>query len=150
MNQILYYIFLNKRKITNIKNACFFVLIVIAIIFFFDKKNIYFSFNISKPNNTLKKRLKWKNQTINLYEIRKEIKSYINFNTSFIINKKTYEKVDPKISIIITLYNQEKFILQIYSSILKQSFQDIEIIFVDDNSKDDSHNLIKKLFIMRE
>ena len=145
MKQILYYIFSNKRKISNIKNAFFFVLIVITIIFFFDNKNIYFSLNIPKPNNELKKSLKWKNQTINLYEIRKEIKSYINFNNSFIINNKTYERVDPKISIIITLYNQEKFILQIYSCILKQSFQDIEIIFVDDNSQDDSHNLIKKL-----
>ena len=120
-------------------------MIVINIIFLFDKKNIFFNLNIQKQNNIIKKKLKWKNQTININEIRKEIQSYINFNNSFIINDKTYEKVEPKISIIITVYNQAKFILQIYSCILKQSFQDIEIIFIDDNSIDDSYNLIKKL-----
>jgi len=51
----------------------------------------------------------------------------------------------PKISIIITIYNQESFILKVYSSILNQSIKEIEIIFVDDNSSDNSFLIIEKL-----
>jgi len=50
-----------------------------------------------------------------------------------------------KISLIITIYNQESYILKIYSCILNQSLEQIEIIFIDDNSTDNSFNIINKL-----
>ena len=51
---------------------------------------------------------------------------------------------NPKISIISPIYNREKFISRFIESIYNQKYQDIEIIFVDDNSKDNSVNLIEK------
>ena len=50
-----------------------------------------------------------------------------------------YSEIEnPKISLIITLYNQKEYILKIYSCILNQSFREIEIIFIDDASIDNS------------
>ena len=43
------------------------------------------------------------------------------------------------------MHNQEKFIESIYESILRQTLKDIEIIFVNDDSKDNTTLLIKRL-----
>ena len=50
----------------------------------------------------------------------------------------------PKISIISPIYNREKFISRFIRSVQKQSFKEIEIILVDDNSIDNSAKLIEK------
>ncbi|MBS3202812.1 glycosyltransferase [Turicibacter bilis] len=42
----------------------------------------------------------------------------------------------PKVSIIIPVYNVEKYIVQCLDSVINQSLQDIEIIIVDDGSPD--------------
>ena len=61
-------------------------------------------------------------------------------------SNKTFDAVkDPKISVIVTVYNQQKYILQIYNCISVQSLKDIERIFMDDNSSDKSSYIIKKL-----
>lgn len=52
---------------------------------------------------------------------------------------------DNMISVIIPTYNREKVIKQSIESILKQSYQDIEIIVVDDNSNDNTFELIKEV-----
>ena len=44
----------------------------------------------------------------------------------------------PKVSVVITSYNHSAFIAQTVQSVLDQSFQDFEIIVVDDASTDDS------------
>ena len=46
--------------------------------------------------------------------------------------------MNPKISIIIPVYNVEKYICRCLDSILNQTFQDFEIIAVDDGSTDQS------------
>ena len=51
---------------------------------------------------------------------------------------------EPKISIISPVYNREKFILRFIRSIQQQTFYDVEIIFVDDNSIDNSIYFVKK------
>lgn len=50
---------------------------------------------------------------------------------------------DALISIIIPIYNGEKHIEKIMNALFQQTFQQIEIILVDDGSKDDSYNLCK-------
>ena len=49
----------------------------------------------------------------------------------------------PAISIIIPVYNAEKFIGEALDSILEQTFQDFEVIVVDDCSKDSSPEVVK-------
>lgn len=49
-----------------------------------------------------------------------------------------------KISVVIPVYNTEKFIARALDSILSQDYKDFEIICVDDGSKDESANLIKE------
>ena len=51
---------------------------------------------------------------------------------------------EPKISIISPVYNREKFILRFIRSIQQQTFHNVEIIFVDDKSSDNSICFIKK------
>ena len=51
---------------------------------------------------------------------------------------------NPKISIISPVYNRDKYILRFLISIQYQNFKDIEIIFIDDFSTDNSVKLIKK------
>lgn len=48
----------------------------------------------------------------------------------------------PEISIIIPSYNHARFLKQRIDSILAQSFQDFEIIFLDDHSRDESKEII--------
>ena len=107
--------------------------------------NINSSLSKSKNNKFLFKRLLWKNQKIDLKKIRKEIFEYKYINFTYINKEEIYKSQNPKISLIITLFNQESYIIRIYYCIQKQSLKDIEIIFVDDYSKDNSYYIIKKL-----
>ena len=50
----------------------------------------------------------------------------------------------PKISIIIPVYNVERYLEKCLNSILKQTFQDFEIICVNDGSTDNSLEILKK------
>ena len=51
----------------------------------------------------------------------------------------------PEISIIIPVYNGADFIKRCYNSIKNQTFKDFEIIFVDDESKDNSLEILREL-----
>lgn len=52
---------------------------------------------------------------------------------------------EPKISVIIPLYNAEKFIRQCLISVLASKFKDYEVLVVDDCSTDNSVAEVKKL-----
>jgi len=49
-----------------------------------------------------------------------------------------------KVSIIITVYNSQKFLEECIESALNQTYQNIEIIAVDDGSTDNSLKILKK------
>ena len=51
--------------------------------------------------------------------------------------------MQPKVSIIITVYNREKYIEECARSLFEQSLDDIEYIFVNDASTDNSIEIIK-------
>ena len=51
-----------------------------------------------------------------------------------------------KLSIIVPVYNVEKYIVKCISSLLDQQTNDYEIIIVNDGTKDKSIDLIKKTF----
>jgi len=49
-----------------------------------------------------------------------------------------------KVSVLIPLYNCEKYISEAIDSVLKQTYPNIEVIIVDDESKDNSLHIAKK------
>lgn len=92
-----------------------------------------------------KKKLFWKNGNINVNIVKEEIRQYENISISF--NEIEYRPnvINPKISLIIPVFNQEKYLIPLYISIKNQSLKEIEIIFVDDASTDNSSYIIKKI-----
>jgi len=50
-----------------------------------------------------------------------------------------------KVSIIIPIYNGTRYIPNMYQSLKDQTFQDFEIIYVNDGSKDDSLRLLREI-----
>ncbi len=48
-----------------------------------------------------------------------------------------------KVSVIIPVYNSSKHIIECLDSVIKQTFKNLEIILVDDNSTDNSLDIIK-------
>ena len=49
-----------------------------------------------------------------------------------------------KISVIIPVYNVEKYLSKCLNSLICQSFQDIEFICINDGSTDNSLNLLEQ------
>jgi len=89
---------------------------------------------------------------LNLFEKYKNLKDFKSIENYFNIcnkgklinNKKFKRNINPKVSIICPNYNRGKYLLRLLRSIQNQFFDDIEIIIVDDFSKDNSINLIKE------
>ena len=50
--------------------------------------------------------------------------------------------IQPKISVIVPVYNTEKYLSKCLNSILNQTLKEIEVIVVNDGSKDDSQEII--------
>ena len=50
----------------------------------------------------------------------------------------------PKISVIIPVYNVEKYLCECLDSVINQTLQDIEIICINDGSKDGSLDILKE------
>jgi len=50
----------------------------------------------------------------------------------------------PKVSVIIPVYNTEKYLRQALDSVVNQTLSDIEIICVDDCSTDNSLQILKE------
>ena len=60
-------------------------------------------------------------------------------------NEKYYKSKNPKIGVIIPMYNAEGYIENAICAIENQDFKDIEVIIIDDNSKDNSVKVVKQL-----
>ncbi|OQB44502.1 MAG: putative glycosyltransferase EpsH [Parcubacteria group bacterium ADurb.Bin159] len=54
------------------------------------------------------------------------------------------ENKNPKISIIIPVYNREKTLKECLNSVLNQTYQDYEVILVDNNSTDKTKEIIQE------
>jgi len=72
---------------------------------------------------------------------RKFMKKCLNGELIYNISNKI--SLNPKISAIIPLYNCEKTIKAAVRSIQNQNLTDIEIILINDNSKDNTSEIIK-------
>ena len=49
-----------------------------------------------------------------------------------------------EISVIVPVYNVQKYLRKCLNSLVKQTFKDIEIIAVNDGSTDDSEEILKE------
>ena len=52
---------------------------------------------------------------------------------------------DPKVSIIIPIYNVEKYVGACLKSVISQTYKNTELIIVDDCSTDESSAIVKAL-----
>ena len=55
------------------------------------------------------------------------------------------KNVNPKISIIMTIYNHEKFLKKSIQSIINQSFRNWELVAVDNGSNDNSRKILNSI-----
>ena len=122
--------------------------------FLFSKKKKYYYYTKYLKNHsyyinniTLTRKISLINEIFYLYNIRKEIAFYKDISFANIKLKYFSSVLHPKISLVITVYNQENYLLKMYSCILNQSLIDIEIIFIDDYSTDKSRIIINKLML---
>ena len=109
------------------------------------KKNILDS-NYKNICFSTDKRIYWKNQTD--LELQKSIDEILNnksLKISFKNSSDFNKRENPKISIIITVHNQHSYLRTFYAYIQQQELKDIEIIFIDDASTDNSSIIIKEL-----
>lgn len=51
--------------------------------------------------------------------------------------------IEPRVSVILTTYNRSTFLKNAIKSVLNQTFKDFELIIVDDNSTDNTPDIIK-------
>ena len=95
-------------------------------------------------NQSFFKDLSYKEKKKKITEEMPLIKKFINIVVAGTITN--FNKCDdPKISIVVSIYNAEGYLKNTLLSIQKQDFKDIEILLIDDCSKDNSVSLIKEL-----
>ena len=137
----------DNTEISSTKLILFFIFIAIMIILIIII-TITLLYKLVIKNDIQKsksKRAKYQ-EILRSYREKTNVEQYINDCIKGVLydNNKYKLSENPKISVIIPIYNKEKFILRILRSIQNQSFKDIEIIFCDDFSNDNSTKLIEK------
>ena len=65
-----------------------------------------------------------------------------NAKHSLRVLHRAVNSINPKISVIIPAYNAEKWIIRCLDSILKQTLSEVEVIVVDDGSKDNTQAVL--------
>ena len=74
-----------------------------------------------------------------------KIEDYLKLCNNKLIALKNVKKYKhPKISIVSPIFNRGKYLLRFIKSLQNQNFKSIEIILIDDFSKDDTKSLIQK------
>ena len=68
---------------------------------------------------------------------------YLDYKYEIISPNRNLIVKEPKISVIIPIYNGGKYLKYSLESVQNQKFKDIEIIIIDDNSSDDSLKIIR-------
>ena len=135
----------NNYESSSKKFIMFLILIVVMIILIIIITFVLIYKFFIKPDKQKSRRNK-KPEIFLSFKERLKVNKYINdcINGVLYSEEKYKKSPNPDISVIIPVYNKEKFILRILRSIQNQSFKNIEIIFCDDGSYDNSTKLIKE------
>ena len=133
---------LEEQVISSIKRTLIAYNIIISLII----SLIVVTVSIKLTDKKWKKNSGLKSKIFEQFQIKKIHQKYIEscINGELLQKLNITNFLNPKISIIIPVYNKEKYILRILRSIQNQNFENIEIIFSDDSSKDNSIKLIEK------
>ena len=86
------------------------------------------------------------NYDLKLY--KKYIKKCTRFKKYSVI--KSLKKINPYLSVVLPVYNMEIYIERVLLSILNQSFQDFEIIIINDFSNDNTKKIIQRYSKMED
>ena len=108
------------------------------------KKDILDIHNIKKMNdiNYIKT---FKLSNINETDVQKYFEYMDNAKNDIYINKQNLVPIEkPKVSIIISIFNRENYIKSTTRSIQNQNLKEIEIIYIDDFSSDNTVKYIKE------
>ena len=124
--------------------------LIISIFFLSSLLFIINKYSIINVEESIDKSLISFDRTIemNAFEEQIHIQNYVDLvlNGTLIDKDKIYyPSNNPLISIVISVYNGEAYLKTALISIQNQDLKNIEIIMVDDGSKDNSINLIKEL-----
>ena len=121
-----------NKKIQKLNLILYFIFFIILFLFIYHS-NFISDIKISLNNKLLENEFQ-KNDI------------FLKFcNDNKIKEIRPYKKIEnPKVSVISPIYNRERFILKYLTSIQYQSFQDLEIILVDDGSCDPTSESIEK------
>jgi len=68
---------------------------------------------------------------------------FINFFSDYLSEIIIYILNEKKISVIIPIYNTEKYLVECLNSVINQTLKNIEIICIDDGSTDNSSNILQ-------
>ena len=95
------------------------------------------------------------NKLFNNYsKYKNKISFILIINITILINKQIYKKnfynvinnnKKPKVSVFMPIYNKEQYLVENIKILQKQTLKEIEIIFVNDASTDNTGKIIKKL-----
>ena len=116
------------------------------------KKNIKSYKKISKKFRLNKKKKKSKKNkkskiTTNLKLLKIHlilVLSFISF-ISFFLKKQENINQKYKISVIIPTYNRANLITKSINSVLSQTYKNIELLIIDDNSEDETETIVKNI-----
>jgi len=142
VNNKLFIIIKNKRREALILKFKKYILILLIIAFFLIILFIIYNIFIKLMMFFYNKKFINKNINLILNNINKNI---IICQKGILTNGILKSYSDPLITVIIIIYNSQKTIKAAIRSVQNQNFRDIEILLIDDFSKDNSMSIIKEL-----
>ena len=152
------------KKISLFKLFIILFILIFICVYYFQKIDFFYNnslknaykilFNITESQNVWNKSNENENKKNNIEEfdsINESYKKSIEFlkkclEGEFIQNPSNFISSDnPKVSVVIPVYNSGKFINRAIKSIQNQDLLDLEIILINDFSKDDTLSIIENI-----